>query len=74
VNAVTRFGLWLVKVSAPPESDPRVRAIIDAAEDGMCEVERDQQAIRERLALAIYQAKADNILRKPETRRRPDDA
>jgi hypothetical protein len=74
MNAITRLGLWIVRMSAPQNSEARIDALIRTTAAEVSDIERDQRMIRERLAIAIYDAKAANILRKPERRKEVTDA
>lgn len=67
MNLITRFGLWLVRISAPDLVNPEVRAVVMAVEDNLTVIEQEVREARRRLAFAIVDAKAANILHLPDS-------
>lgn len=70
MSIITRFGLWLVRISAPEMADPEVRAAVMAVEGNLTAIEQEIQEARRRLAFAIVDAKAANILHLPDNEAR----
>lgn len=62
MNIVTRFGLWLVRVGNDTDVSPEMQAALIATRGSLNDIERVSRKARERLALAIIDAKAANIL------------
>ncbi len=69
MNIATRLGLWIVRVSNPGSASS-VQAAIEVARGSLSNIEEEAKDARERLALAIVDAKAANIRHRPDT----DDA
>lgn len=69
MNVATRFGLWIVRVSNPGSASG-VQAAIEVARGSLSNIEEEAKDARERLALAIVDAKAANIRHRPDA----DDA
>lgn len=66
MNAITRLGLWLVRISSPDSISPEVQSALIAARGSLSDIEERARDARERLALAIVDAKAANILHQPD--------